>query len=99
MATKFTVQNVEELNKMVSEKDFRIAEAIVNGIISNLNGKKKNIHLLSITCLDENSICDVSVERKYFAQTLEENLSHYIKEEKYEECQKIVNIINELKNK
>lgn len=98
MATEITVQNADEFQQMVDTKDFRIAEAIVNGILSNINGKKKHIHVLSVTCLEEEEIYDITVERKHFAETLEENLPYYVREERYEECQKIVNIINELKN-
>ncbi len=31
-------------------------------------------------------------------ECFEENLLHYVREERYEDCQKIVNTINELKN-
>jgi hypothetical protein len=98
MAVEITVQNTDEFQEMVDNKDFRLSEAIVSGILNNINGKKKHVHVLSITCLEEEEIYDITVERKYFAETLEENLPYYVREERYEECQKIVNIINELKN-
>jgi hypothetical protein len=83
---------------MVDNRDFRISEAIVKGILKNINSKRKNVHVLSVTCLEEEEVYDITIERKHFAETLEENLPYYIREEQYEECQKIVNIINELKN-
>jgi hypothetical protein len=98
MATEITVQNTDEFQEMVDNRDFRLAEAIVSGILKNINGKKKHVHVLSVTCLEEGEIYDITVERKHFAETLEENLPHYVREERYEDCQKIVNIINELKN-
>lgn len=98
MAVEITVQNTDEFQEMVDNKDFRLSEAIVSGILSNINSKKKHVHVLSITCLDEGEIYDITVERKHFAETLEENLPYYVREERYEDCQKIVNIINELKN-
>ena len=98
MAIEITVQNAEEFQQMVDNKDFRIAEAIVSGILSNINKKKKNIHVLSVFCLEEEEIYDITVERKHFAETLEENLPYYVREERYEDCQKIVFTINELKN-
>ena len=98
MAVEITVQNTDEFQEMVDNKDFRLSEAIVSGILNNINGKKKHIHVLSITCLEEEEIYDITVERKYFAETLEENLPHYVREERYEDCQKLVNIISELKN-
>jgi hypothetical protein len=98
MAVEITVQNTDEFQEMVDNRDFRIAEAIVSGILKNINGKKKHVHVLSVTCLEEEEIYDITVERKHFAETLEENLPHYVREERYEDCQKIVNIISELKN-
>lgn len=98
MAVEITVQNTEEFQEMIDNKDFRISEAIVSGILKNIKGKKKHVHVLSVTCLEEEEIYDITVERKHFAETLEENLPHYVREERYEDCQKIVNIISELKN-
>ena len=98
MVAEITVNNTEEFQELVDNKDFRIAKAIVEGILENISTKKKYIHVLSVTCLEEGEIYDITVERKHFAETLEENLPYYIKEEKYEDCQLIVNAINVLKN-
>ena len=98
MVVEITVKNTDELNEMINRKDFRLSEAIVNGILSNINNKKKNIHLLSVTCLEEDEIYDISIERKHFAETLEENLPYYVREEQYESCQKIADTIKNLKN-
>ncbi len=48
--------------------------------------------------LTEGEIYDITVERKHFAETLEENLPYYIREEQYEDCSRIVKTISELKN-
>jgi hypothetical protein len=48
--------------------------------------------------LEEGEIYDITVERKHFAETLEENLPYYIREEQYEDCSRIVKTISELKN-
>lgn len=98
MAVEITVQNNDEFQEIINNKDFRISEAIVSGILNNIDSKKKNVHVLSITCLDEDSVYDITIERKYFAETLEENLPHYVREEKYEECRTIANTIEMLKN-
>ena len=51
--------------------------------------QRKNMYMfLSITCLEEGEIYDITVERKHFASTLEENLPYYVKEERYEDCSK-----------
>lgn len=96
-AKEFIVENTEEFENMIDTKDFRIASAIVEGIFANLKTKKKNVHLISIMVEDENSLFDITIDRKFFAETLEENLPHYVREERYEDCQRIADTVNELK--
>lgn len=98
MVAEITVNNSEEFQELVDNKDIRIARAIVNGILENINNKKKHVHVLSVTCLEEGEIYDITVERRHFAETLEENLPYYIREELYEDCQRIVETVNMLKN-
>lgn len=94
---EFVVGTSDDFQDMIDAKDFRLAEAVVKGIFANLNSKRKNIHLLSVIMEDEGTIFDITIEKKYFAETLEENLVHYVREEKYEECQKIADTISMLK--
>jgi len=94
---EFHVSSTDEFQDWIDNKDFRIAEAIVEGILANLKSKKKHVHLLSVVVEEENSIFDITVERKFFAETLEENIVHYVREERYEDCQRIANVIAELK--
>ena len=98
MAVEITVQNSDEFQEMVDNKDFRIAKAVVDGILKNVKTKKKHVHVLSIHCIEDDAIYDITVERKYFAETLEENLPYYVREELYEECRIIADTINLLKN-
>lgn len=98
MAVEITVQNSDEFQEMVDNKDFRISEAVVSGILKNLNTKKRHVHVLSIACIEDEAIYDITVERKHFAETLEENLPYYIKEERYEDCRLIADAIDKLKN-
>lgn len=95
---ELTVNNMEEFQDIVDNKDFRISESIVNVILKNINTKKQHVHIISVTLLDEGSTLDMTLERKFFAETLEENLKYFIEQEKYEECQHIVDAINQLKN-
>ena len=95
--TEFIVDSSEEFETMVMNRDFRIAKAIVDGIFANLTTKKKNVHLISVIIEEENSTYDITIERKNFAETLEENLPHYVSEERYEDCQCITNTIEQLK--
>lgn len=98
MALEINVNNIEEFQQIVNSKDFRISESIVKSILDNLNTKKKHIHIISINVLEDGSILNMTLERKFFAETLEENLKFFIEQERYEECQQIVNAINQLKN-
>ena len=99
MPNEITVTNSEEFQEMVDNKDFRIANAIVTSILENLNTKKKNIHILSVVSIEDQEIYDLTLEKKFFADTLEENLKHFIEQERYEECQRIVEAINKIKEK
>jgi hypothetical protein len=98
MVAEITVNNTEEFQELVDNKDIRIARAIVEGILENIGTKKKHVHVLSVTCLEEGEIYDITVERKHFAETLEENLPYYIREELYEDCQLIKETVSKLKN-
>jgi protein-arginine kinase activator protein McsA len=99
MALELTVDNAAEFQQMVENKDFKISESIVDSILNNINGKKQHVHVLSVTILEEGSTLDITLERKFFIETLEENLKYFIEQEKYEECQKMVEAIDKLKNK
>jgi hypothetical protein len=99
MSVKIEIQNGEELQEMMDKRDFRIVKAIVEGILKNIKGRKKTVHVLSITCLEEGEIYDISVDRKHFVETLMENLKYYEKRELYEDCNKIIEAVNTFKNK
>ena len=98
MAVEITVQNSDEFQEMVDTKDFRISEAVVSGILKNIDSKKKHIHVLSIACIEDDAIYDITVECKHFAETLEENLPYYVQEERYEDCRVIADTIKKLKD-
>ena len=48
MALELNVNNIEEFQDMIDAKDFRISESIIKTILSNVNTKKKHIHIISI---------------------------------------------------
>ena len=99
MVAEITVNNTEEFQELVDNKDIRIARAIVEGILENIGTKKKHVHVLSVNCLEEASTFDITLDRKYFVETLQENLKYYVEQELYEDCSKIVEAINTLKEK
>lgn len=97
MALELNVNNLEEFQNIIDNKDFRISESIVQSILSNLNTKKQHVHIISVNILENDTTLDMTLERKFFAETLEENLKFFIEQERYEECQKMVDAINQLK--
>jgi protein-arginine kinase activator protein McsA len=99
MAIEITLNNSDEFQDMIDKKDFTISKAVVETILANLNTRKKHLHVLSVNCLEDGATYDITLERKYFAETLQENLKYYVEKELYEECSQIVEAINKLKEK
>lgn len=95
--TELTVDSLEELNLMVESQDFIFAKSIVEGILDTVDTDEPEAYLLAIRVNSENAIYDITVRREDFAETLEQNLPHYIREEEYEECRRIVTAIEKLK--
>ena len=48
MVPEIQVDSTDEFQELIDNKDFRISKAIVEGILSNINTKKKHIHVLSV---------------------------------------------------
>ncbi len=86
---EFKVGTLEDFQEMVDEKNFSISEAVVNAILGNLKTRKKQIHMLSVKCTDDNIIFDITLEKKHFLDTLKDNLKYFEDKELYEECAKI----------
>ena len=95
--TELTVDSLEELNLMVESQDFIFAKSIVEGILDTVDTDEPEAYLLAIRVNSENAIYDITVAREDFAETLEQNLPHYIREEEYEECRRIATAIGKLK--
>lgn len=97
---EFKVNTMDEFRNLVDKKHFSISQAIVNSILSNLKTRKKNVHVLSIKCLEENTVFDITLERDNFSETLKENLKYFEDHEMYEECieiDKAIKILNKPK--
>jgi hypothetical protein len=99
MAIEINLNNSDEFQDMIDRKDFTISKAVVETILANLATRKKYLHILSVNCLDDGATYDITLEKKYFAETLQENLKYYVEKELYEECSQIVEAINKLKEK
>ena len=86
----------EELSKIMEHGSYEISKSIVESIIKNLNTKKKHVHVISIFCDEDNSVYDLTLERKNFLDTLIHNLPAFEKMEDYEGCQLIQKTIKQL---
>jgi len=99
MAKEISVFDSEEFEKLVSEKDIRISNALVDTILKNLKGRKKHIHALSILVEQEQTVYDITIDRNEFISTLEMSLPVYEEVEQYEKCAEVVKAIEFLKSK
>jgi hypothetical protein len=99
MAVYFKVKDYEDFLEKARCKDINIAKAIVDTILNNLETKKRHIHVFEIEVENEDAVYDLTIDRSNFIDALEKNLSHYEREELYEECAQIIDAIKFLKNK
>lgn len=99
MAYSVNVKNYQEFEDLIYNKDLNISKACVDGILENLNTKKRHVHVLEIMIEDEDKIMDLTVDRRDFIDTLEKNLEIHVYHEEYERCVEIQNAIQKLKNK
>ena len=90
------VKSLSDFQDLVDKKYFGISEAIVQSILSNLKTRKKNVHVLSVKCVEENTVFDITLEKVNFKETLKENLKYFEDREIYEECGKIHKAIETL---
>lgn len=99
MAYSVNVKNYQEFEDLIYNKDLNISKACVDGVLENLNTKKRHVHVLEIMIEDEDKIMDLTVDRRDFIDTLEKNLEIHVYHEEYERCVEIQNAIQKLKNK
>lgn len=99
MAIEISVFDSEEFEEMIAKRDLRISKALVETILKNLKGRKRHLHALSVIVEQDQTIYDITVDRKDFITTLENNLPIYEEHELFEGCVEIVNAIKFLKEK
>lgn len=95
---EITVKNADELAELMEAGSYEISKSIVNNIIKNLDTDKKHIHVVSIFCISDAEMYDLTLERNKFLETLEMNLPMFEKNEDYVGCAQIIESINQLKN-
>tara|TARA_R110000803_G_scaffold107608_2_gene175769 strand:+ start:1595 stop:1897 length:303 start_codon:yes stop_codon:yes gene_type:complete len=99
MAHMITVNTKEDFEDMMKDNNFEISSAITKSILKNLKGKKKNIPILAIKVIEDQTIYDITVERSNMLESLEKNLEIHELNEDYEACNEILVGINYLKTK
>ena len=99
MASEIIVFNSEEFEELITKRDVRIAQALIDTILTNLKGRKRHLHALSVLVEQEQTIYDITVDRKEFLTTLKQNLSIFEENELYEMCAHIRDAILMLEKK
>jgi hypothetical protein len=99
MASEIIVFNSEEFEELITKRDVRIAQALIDTILTNLKGRKRHLHALSVLVEQEQTIYDITVDRKEFLTTLKQNLSIFEENELYEVCAQIRDAIIILEKK
>jgi hypothetical protein len=97
--TEISVFDSSEFEKMVEDKDIRIARALVETILNNLKRKKRYFHALSVLVIQEQTVYDITIDKSEFITTLEANLPIYEKHELFEQCAEMVCALKYLKSK
>jgi len=93
---EFKVTSIEDFQSLVNDKDFRIAQALVESIIRNIKTRKKRVHVLSVKCAEENATFDITLEKEFFVDTLKDNIKYYEDRQMFEDCVKISKAISTL---
>ena len=99
MALDLTLNNSDEFEDLIANQDKRVTKAVVEVILKNLKGKRRHLHVLSVTILEEGSIYDITIDRGDFVDTLKRQLPILEKYELYERCSGVVKALNYLKEK
>ena len=99
MAEEIVVFDSNEFEELITNKDIRIAKALVETILNNIGGRKRHIHALSVLVENEQTIYDITVDRKEFLSTLKQNLPIFEQNELFETCILIRDAIIDIEKK
>lgn len=97
MAKVVTIQNLEELEYLVSNKDLNLSNSIIDSILDNLEIKEEKIHFMDLVVKDEGVIYSLDILKENFIDTLERNLEIQQYHEQFEKCIEIQQAIIKLK--
>ena len=97
MVSRLVIPDADTFDQMLEDGSYELANAIVDGIITQLPCDAYPLHIVEVYVEEEDSIYDLSVDRNDVIETLQENLQWYEKEENYEGCATIVKTIETLR--
>lgn len=99
METKIEVKTIEEFESLMEEDNINISTIIVNAILDNLYSTKRFVYILTVYVEENGEIYDITLDRKYFIETLQNHLSIQEKNEAFETCSNILKAIDYLEQK
>ena len=97
MIQRLVIPDADTFDQMLEDGSYELANAIVDGIITQLPCDKYPLHIVEVFVEEEDSIYDLSVDKNDVIETLQENLRWYEQEENYEGCATIVKTIETLR--
>jgi glutamate formiminotransferase len=96
MTYKLHLDNIEQFNNLIIEKNLELSKAIVKIISENINTTDEIIPAAEVYIKDKEVII-LSINREDFESTLELNLKVHEYHEDFEGCGEIQNLIERLK--
>lgn len=93
-----SVKDIEEFSQLfIPAERTELSKAVINVISENINNTKDVIYDIRVSIESENTDIVLSIIRNDFIQILEEQLQLFEEIEHYEECAKIVKLIQKIK--
>jgi hypothetical protein len=97
MTHKLHLDNIEQFNNLIIEKDLELSKAIVKVISENINTIDEIIPAAEVYIKDKGEIIILSINREDFKSTLDLNLKVHEYHEDFEGCAEIQQLITKLK--
>jgi hypothetical protein len=97
MTHKLHLDNIEQFNNLIVEKDLELSKAIVKVISENINTIDEIVPAAEVYIEDEGEVIILSINREDFESTLDLNLKVHEYHEDFEGCTEIQQLITKLK--
>jgi hypothetical protein len=97
MAEEMIIENFNEFEDLVSNKDLNLSNIVIDSILNNLENEVEKIHTLDLVIKDEGIVYSLEVLRENFIDTLEKNLKIQEYHDQFERCIEIQQAVTKLK--